>query len=502
MLSKAFIAKYSDGDQLVSEYADLYGENKTIDEGIDLYLTAVNAELAKHSHTTPEKKTKLKRIRKAMAEAGAKAGVKRAIRKTKPAPKASDPTPDEPITTCPPVDKKGKPRIDPAAIAHLDEVCSSLPQTIEKHMVKGKLTTRRKRLHDRIIKEQLKHKPCQVTEPPIAVLTGGAPGSGKSHFLKKYAPWLTSKDIFHIDADAIRAKFPEYKGWNASATHKESQIIVNQLLDTMGKPCTTDIVYDGTMNKAEKYIPIIEKLKKMGYKVYIVYMQVPKEVSQQRVRERYVRSGRYVPSIVIDEVYDRGLDAYEALLKSVDGYVRVDGVTNEIIEKGGEEIPTTRTYKSGIRVSANLKDVEQVDTVLFDEKFDKDAKTLGIELALYEKEHANKIKATNKRHSAPERAQAQKRIRDWVKELDNGTGDMDTLQLIKLGQKINSERSMYSQFVDLGGTNKKVLYPTKKNVEMWAKNPGRYDLLGVDAAKATKSTAGELKGTELLFFMM
>jgi predicted peroxiredoxin len=119
------------------------------------------------------------------------------------------------------------------------------------------------------------------------------------------------------------------------------------MLDSIGKPCTHDLVYDGTMNKAKKYLPLVDRLKKMGYEVLVIYMQVPKKVSMERVMERYQRTGRYVPYHVINEVYENGLEAYEEVIKAADGYIRVDGVTGKIIDKGGKPIPKERNYEDG-----------------------------------------------------------------------------------------------------------------------------------------------------------
>lgn len=267
------------------------------------------------------------------------------------------PEPGEAIMplTCPPLDETGKRRIDAQGQAMLRECIDSEPDTKTQNTdASGNYTASRQAFHDKIIAEVKGNKACRVQNQPIAILTGGAPGSGKSTFIKKYAGWMTSDRILTIDADAIRARLPEYKGWNSFNTHPETKDIVNQLLDEVGKPCEHDIIYDGTMNKATNYKPLIAKLKAMGYKVFIIYIQVPKEVSQQRALLRYQHSGRYVLPEIIDEVFDKGLDAYEELIKSVDGYIRVDGVTQQIIEKGGTQLPADRNYEFKEEISETV----------------------------------------------------------------------------------------------------------------------------------------------------
>ena len=71
---------------------------------------------------------------------------------------------------------------------------------------------------------------------------------------------------------------------------------------------------------------------------------MPKKVSIERAMSRYQRSGRYVPLEVIDEVFEKGLTAYEQLIKEADGYIRVDGISQKIVQKGGLSLPKERNY--------------------------------------------------------------------------------------------------------------------------------------------------------------
>jgi predicted ABC-type ATPase len=248
----------------------------------------------------------------------------------------------------PPRDKDGNLKIDRESIDRLEAYLKELPQTKAIHTVGGSdtYTLERTKLHDKIIDEMREGAVCVKREQPIAILTGGLPGSGKSTFLKQYAEYLTSDKIFAIDADEVRAKLPEYKGWNADQTHKETSDIVNKLLDGCkdGIPCQYDVLYDGTMNKAKNYIPLIKKIKSLGYKIFIIFLQISPEVTRERVLLRYKRSGRYVPRVVIEEGIKNGLSGFDELKTMVDGYMLVDGETREIMEKNGEQIPIDRDY--------------------------------------------------------------------------------------------------------------------------------------------------------------
>jgi hypothetical protein len=101
------------------------------------------------------------------------------------------------------------------------------------------------------------------------------------------------------------------------------------------------------MNRAENYLPLIGDLNKLGYKIYIIYMQVPPEISRERVLKRYQNpqnEGRYVPMEVINEANKLGVNGFLKLKDKVSGYRLIDGVTMEILDQGGEQIIEGRGY--------------------------------------------------------------------------------------------------------------------------------------------------------------
>lgn len=253
--------------------------------------------------------------------------------------------PAESFDSMPPVNEKGERRIDKAALDALESYLNGLPQTKKMHSEQGEYTQERQKLHKQVIDKEVSDNECIRRDAPIAILTGGLPGSGKSTYIRKNKDWMTNPAIFKIDADEIRAKLPEYKGWNATQTHSETQDMVRSLLNKVGKTgCSYDVIYDGTMNKSKKYKPLIDTLKKEGYRVFILFMQVDKATSMSRAMGRYQRSGRYVPRFVIEEGAQNGLSAFNELKGMVDGYVLVDGETQKIIEKGGADLPDDRDY--------------------------------------------------------------------------------------------------------------------------------------------------------------
>lgn len=264
-----------------------------------------------------------------------------------------------------PKDKNGVPKIDDKSLEILTERILELPQTKSFHTdSEGNYTKERKELHKEIINEFKKQAVCITKGKPIAILMGGSPASGKSSFIRKYRPYLMVNDIVKVDADEIRAKLPEYKGFNATQTHLETKDIVNTLISdrNIGVPCNFDLIYDGTMNSVKSYEPLIDLLKKRNYKVYIIYIdRVPYETVVSRMKERYKKSGRFVPIEVIDDFFSKGRTALDKLKKEVDGYVVVDGSNFDynIIERGGEELPQERDHK----FLGELIDQKQLETI-------------------------------------------------------------------------------------------------------------------------------------------
>jgi predicted ABC-type ATPase len=251
-------------------------------------------------------------------------------------------------------DKNGERRVDPEALAYIENTVEMLPQTKFMYTKEnGQYTPERKKLHEEILATFHEGKPCINQRPAVAILTGGAPASGKTTFIKKFVD-LDPEKVYHVDADEVRAMLPEYKGWNATQTHLETADLVNQLIDDIGVPCDHDLIYDGTMNKATKYEKIVEKLHKLGYKVFVVYISIPEQVSKERVISRYKKAGRYVPMKVIEEVYDNGLKAFEKVAyEMADGYIRIDGMNGEIIEQGGMSMPSNIEYDKGGEIAEN-----------------------------------------------------------------------------------------------------------------------------------------------------
>jgi predicted ABC-type ATPase len=264
------------------------------------------------------------------------------------------------------LDSNGERKIDAKSIEELTDYVMALPQTKSIYFNEStqEYVPSRRKLHADIINKFKEEVVCITEGQPIAIFMGGSPASGKSSFLRKYSPYLLKEEILKVDADEIRAMLPEYDGYNAAQTHLETKDIVNTLLSNknIGIPCDFDLIYDGTMNSVKSYIPLMDILRKRGYKIFIVYMdKVPKDVIIKRALERYKKSGRFVPLEVIEDFFEKGKTAFNDLKKDVDGYMVIDGSNQdyEIIEKGGIKLPTNREY-SKLGTKIDPKDIPAI----------------------------------------------------------------------------------------------------------------------------------------------
>lgn len=262
--------------------------------------------------------------------------------------------PKQPMfTSCPPKNADGTNSITPEALSFLAGCLSKEPQTKNLYLQKdGTYIPERRGLHDKIIREAFEDVRCVRKDKPIAILTGGSPGSGKTTFLRKNADWLLSDRVFHIDADVMREKLPEYKGWNAGATHLEIRDVVERILSELGsEKCRFDLVYDGTMAKSERYFGLVKRLKELGYEVFVLFMEIPYAEARARVLDRYKMGGdkgRYVDISIVDQFFEkvgdktRGQASLDALKPMVDGFIVADGITGRILQEGGKPMPTNR----------------------------------------------------------------------------------------------------------------------------------------------------------------
>lgn len=191
--------------------------------------------------------------------------------------------------------------------------------------------------------------PFPVKQERKAVVVIGPPAAGKSTIANQIAMRMQAAIP---DADEAKKIMPEYDdGIGASATHEESGYlaeIVTERLMIEGD----NLVIPKVGGKAASINRLSDTLKKMGYTVDVVLMDVPPQEAFRRMIGRYVRTGRLIPPHYFDEVARAPAQVFEELkgARNQDGYAKVRSdrdvlpriVEGEIGPAGfrlGDEIP-------------------------------------------------------------------------------------------------------------------------------------------------------------------
>lgn len=119
-------------------------------------------------------------------------------------------------------------------------------------------------------------------------------------------------------------------------------------------------------------------------------------------------------------------------------------------------------------------------------KADKPAKAKADKTA---KAKADKGKPTvSKQQLAQLKAKRLAMVSDAEKEMA-GIADTEYSKVLAIAKRFNSMRPMASQIVDGKVDHKNRLTPTPENLIRWMKNPGKFDLIGIDTFKENDPTA-------------
>lgn len=133
-----------------------------------------------------------------------------------------------------------------------------------------------------------------------AIFMLGLPGSGKT-------TWLTSSVNLNrfklVSADDIRLNHPDYNPKNPDTIH---EICVKMAEDKVYELASSesDIIMDGGGINNHYTLRIITKLKDMGYKTKVVFIDTPVEICCLRNQDRIKAGERFVPmSEIIKKSY-------------------------------------------------------------------------------------------------------------------------------------------------------------------------------------------------------
>ena len=156
----------------------------------------------------------------------------------------------------------------------------------------------RSALHDRLVGDALSAAPAD-DESLQAIMTMGAPGSGKSYVLGHLG--LCEDSVVLVDPDAFKQSLVEYRAaiaaddlLAADRVHRESSRLAKRTRDEAIES-RRDLCIDGVLSKREAAIDLIARLQNAGYELTIVAVTVPFDVAYERVLRRGEETGRFVP---------------------------------------------------------------------------------------------------------------------------------------------------------------------------------------------------------------
>lgn len=129
-----------------------------------------------------------------------------------------------------------------------------------------------------------------------AVFFVGPAGSGKSFIrTKRYMKYMNFRVI---DPDEVKKAHPDYDPNEPAALHGHSKAVTNKQFEDIvtGRDGIGDaVIVDGTGNKPDNILKKMKLAKKNGYRIFVIYVYVPWQVSIFRNRNR----SRFVPEDVV-----------------------------------------------------------------------------------------------------------------------------------------------------------------------------------------------------------
>jgi hypothetical protein len=202
----------------------------------------------------------------------------------------------------------------------------SLPtDSLSAHIVNGRLTPERQRLHNRVLDKLFAGK--RRTANPVAVITMGLPASGKSALSTLLHTQPMEEDIptdlVVLDPDKHRESIPEYTAARALKAKNAAKIVhneVTQLNDEALERAMTDdprrpgerysFVLDGVGGNAGWYAQTIDRLKQRGYTVKLLMAHAKgddqvsgKDLLKMRAEARGRETGRFIDNAMIDRLH-------------------------------------------------------------------------------------------------------------------------------------------------------------------------------------------------------
>ena len=198
----------------------------------------------------------------------------------------------------------------------------------------GKWDSKRQSLHNKVMKNYIDDAKEAVSTEPKVIFMAGLPASGKTYSVKNQFEEIkgthlmrdknTGEKYLVLNSDDIKQELPEYEnGAGAAFVHEESsylnKVLINGLSDKK-----VNIIVDGTFKTANSARKLQSKFKEKDYKTSLFYIDVRHELSLQRAKQRYEKTGRYVPYSFITGIGDKISNTVDELKGNFDTFKHID----------------------------------------------------------------------------------------------------------------------------------------------------------------------------------
>jgi predicted ABC-type ATPase/GNAT superfamily N-acetyltransferase len=222
--------------------------------------------------------------------------------------------------------KKGKPSFSLDLGENANKELAPGQSTYDKYYNKetDQWAPERQAIHDKVAADAVKGKTYAKDRPPEAIITVGGTAAGKTTLTRE----IMGEDPHrvNIDSDANKLHVPEYKGLQksnpkkaAALVHDESKAISKRVIQEAVKN-GLDFVYDTSTGGGGE--GLFQKLKDLGYKVKLVYADIPTEEAVSRANKRAKESsdpinrGRFVPEDVVRKKHVEAARAFRTFIDS------------------------------------------------------------------------------------------------------------------------------------------------------------------------------------------
>ena len=140
-------------------------------------------------------------------------------------------------------------------------------------------------------------KSVEAPASPIAVMTAGLPGAGKTEFLDSLAEGIAELQYnlpVRIDLDEIISVLPNYAPKDYYKFRNQGNLLLERTIDIARKG-RYNMFIDGTFaSKTGASLKTITKLLDTGYRVILVYIYDEAETAWMYTQKRRVETGRTI----------------------------------------------------------------------------------------------------------------------------------------------------------------------------------------------------------------